>query len=493
MSKIIVLGLDGFSPDLVRKWSSQLPNLAKMQQDGVWGDIRCTVPPTTAQAWTSVRCGRNPGVFGYWDSTYRDDFSYSEPKQADSEAADRVDLLQKMLPKMGQRVAIINVPVSWPPKKIPAGFCITGPDTPDLESGFTYPESLAEEVKGLVGEYIIRVSEGGLICLQMEKDKLLKRVYEVDTQRLTLLKHFIREKRCDHVLAVIVGAERMAHNFYHYADETHKRHDPDPKYKNALLDYYKWIDKNVGEVRESLLSDTILIVLSAYGSQRLDGRINLNEWLIQEGYMTLLEYPNKPTPLSELKVDWPKTKAWSTGSTGSLYLNVKGREAKGVIEADDYDKLLDELAAKLKDIPDENGKKLNTQVFKRDDIQFGPWVKYGPDMFIYFDECRFATSELVGYGKGKIYSVDTPEGPDYATHSPYGYFCMAGSRIPAKGEITRISLLNIAPTVLDAIGLPIPREMERPSIMALAKEEKAAPPPPKVEDKVRSRLEALGY
>ncbi len=492
MSKIIVLGLDGFSPELVEKWSSELPNLSKIQQDGVWGDIRSTVPPTAAQAWTSVRSGRNPGAFGFWDSTYRDDFTYGEPKQADSEAADRVDLLQKLLPKMGQRVAIINVPASWPPKKIPAGFCVTGPDTQD-DKNYTYPETLADEVKSLVGEYIFRVNEGGLVCLQMEKDKVLKRIYDMDSQRFTLLKHFI-QKRCDHILAVLVGPERMAHNFYHYTDETHKRHDPDPKYKDALLAYYKWIGKNVGEVRESLPSDSVFIVMSAYGSQKLDGSINLNEWLIQEGYLVLSEYPTELSLPGELNVDWSKTKAWSTGSTGQLYLNVKGRETQGVVEADGSDKLLDELAEKLQAIPDENGQKLSTQIFKRDDIQFGPYVKYGPDMFIYFDECRFTTSDLVGYGKGKVYSADTPKGPDYAAHSPYGYFCMAGSRIPAKGKISGISLLNIAPTVLDVIGLPIPREMERPSLLAMLKEEKAAAPPsPKMEDKVRSRLEALGY
>ncbi len=491
MSKIFVLGLDGLSPELVEKWLNELPNLSKMQQEGVWGKIRCTVPPTTAPAWTSVRSGRNPGAFGFWDTTYRDDFSYGEPKQADSETADRVDLLQKLLPKMGQRVAIVNVPVSWPPKKIPAGFCVTGPDTQD-EKNFTYPENLADEIKGLVGEYIFRLSEGGIAYLKMEKDEVIKRVYNMDTQRFTLVKHFLK-KRCDHILAVLVGAERMAHNFYHFTDETHKRHDPNPKYKNALLDYYKWADQNVGEVRASLPSDSVLIVMSAYGSQKLDGRINLNEWLIQEGYLTLSEYPSEATPLTQAKVDWSKTKAWSIGSSGKIYLNIKGREEQGVVEPEEADKLLDELAEKLLAVPDENGKKLNTQVFKRDDIQFGPYVKYGPDMFVYFDECRFATSDLVGYGKGKIYSIDLPQGPDYATHSPYGYFCMAGSRIPAKGKIESISLLNIAPTVLDVIGLTIPREMERPSILAMLKEEKAAPPPPKMEDKVRSRLEALGY
>jgi len=490
VSKIAVLGLDGFNPELVKLWLDELPSLKRLQQEGVWGNIESTIPPTAYPAWTCAQTGRNPGMIGFWDATYRDDFSYGEPKVANSQII-KPEPLYRSLPKRGEKVAVINVPVTWPPPEIPGGYCISGFTTPDLESGFTWPDSLKHEVFNVTGEYILDVGEGGVDYRLMNRDAALKRIYDMDTQRFTLLKHFIHKKQCDYILTVLTGTNRMAHLFYRYFDENHRRYEPDSRYKNALHDYYIWIDRNIGEVREALDSDTVPLIHSAYSAQRLDGQINLNEWLIQEGYMTLNEYPPQPTAFRDLKVDWSKTKCWATGYTGQIYLNLKGREAQGIVAPEDYDRLLDELAAKIRGIPDEQGKQLNTQVFKRNDIHSGTYSQYGPDMFISFDQYRRNTSEMAGYGSGNIYSFDTPEGPDDAVNSRYGYFCTAGAGIPAGGELKGISLLSIAPTVLDILQLSIPNDMEKPSILAGIKE--APPKPAEAESRMSARLKALGY
>ncbi|MBW2334369.1 MAG: alkaline phosphatase family protein [Deltaproteobacteria bacterium] len=174
--------------------------------------------------------------------------------------------------------------------------------TPSLDKGFTWPESLKDEVYRLAGEYIIDAKEAGVDYRQMEKERVLKWIYDMDSQRFTLLKHFISNKQCDYIFTVITGCDRIPHLFYHYFDEQHRRYDPDSRYKNALHDYYIWIDKQIGEVWDSLDGETVLFVHSAHGVQRLNGLINLNEWLIQEGYMVLHEYPSKPAPLVELSV-----------------------------------------------------------------------------------------------------------------------------------------------------------------------------------------------
>jgi len=493
MHKVVVLGLDGFNPRLVERWLEDLPNLKKMQQEGIWGDIESTVPPTAPQAWISSQCGKNPGVYGFWDYTYRDDFSYGEPKLVNSKVIDdRLDCLYRILPKMAQKVAIINVPVTRPPPKIPGGYCVSNFMNQSLESSFTWPESLQDEFYNLVGEYIFDVSDVNINYQMVDKDKVLKRIYEMDTQRFTLIKHFIHEKKCDYILAVMRGSERVSHIFYRYFDDKHRYYDPDPRYKNVLYNYYKWIDKKIGEVMEALDPDTVLFVHSAYSIERLDGRINLSEWLIHHGYMRLHEYPTEPTSFKNLNVDWSKTKCWAMGCSGRIYINLKGRETEGIVEPDDYDKLLDELATKIRDIPDEHGKALNTQVFRRDEIHFGRHVEFGPDMLINFDESRWHTNELVGYGRGKIYHFDTLKESDGEGYGSYGYFCVAGSDVPAKGELKGTSLLNVAPTVMDILNLEIPQDMEKPSILAMLKEENVQPSSDR-EKAVRSRLEALGY
>ncbi len=148
---------------------------------------------------------------------------------------------------------------------------------------------------------------------------------------------------------------------------------------------------------------------------------------------------------------------------------------------------LDGLAAKIKEIPRKDGQKLNTQVFEREDIYFGPFVKDGPDLFISFDNYYWNVSELVGYGKENLYS----HGPD-AEHGVHGYFCIAGARIPARGEIKGFSILNVAPTILDIMRLSISKNMEKPSMLTIVKKRGTAYSEEATKT-VRSRLEALGY
>jgi predicted AlkP superfamily phosphohydrolase/phosphomutase len=217
----------------------------------------------------------------------------------------------------------------------------------------------------------------------------------------------------------------------------------------------------------------------------LDGRINLNEWLVQEGYMKLNSRPEKLTPLMQADIDWSKTKAWATGFTGQIYLNIRGREPEGLVEPKDYDGMLDELIEKLEKITDEKENPLDTEVYKRKDIHSGEYAKFGPDLFIDFDRCHWNISELLGYDS--IYSYDTPKGPDDAGHGSYGFFSIYGPAVPKMGEISA-DLLDIAPTVLQLMGIPIPRDIEG---RALIKKERVYSD--EDEREVRERLEKLGY
>ena len=488
MSKIVILGLSGLNPELVRKWLKDLPNMARMQQEGIWGEMQSTVPPTIPAAWTSALSGRNPGVFGFWDMKYRDTFSYGEPKSVDCRSKDqRVSSLYNTLSGLGQKVAIIGVPITWPPPRIPGGYSISCFLTPDLTQGFTWPKSLADEVRSLVGEYILDVQESGTDFLRMDKEKAFKKTYEMDAQRFTLLKHFMGKRQCDAVFTVMMGADRMAHLFWRYSDDKHKRYNPDPRYRTALHDYYVWIDQQIGEARQSLGEETVVFIVSDHGVQRLDGCINMNEWLIQEGYITLSEYPPSPTPFQEVKVDWSKTKAWTAGSAGQVYLNLKGREHDGIIAPEEYDRVLDELIAKIKRIPDEKGGSLENRLFKRREIYSGPFAEYAPDLFVSFDDGRWKTDERVGFGSGRIHSVDEASSQDDGADGSEGYFCLAGSHIPATGEHLGASLLDVAPTVLDVMDLEIPAEMEGNSLSGKKRtleEEEAL---------VKERLKFLGY
>jgi predicted AlkP superfamily phosphohydrolase/phosphomutase len=70
----------------------------------------------------------------------------------------------------------------------------------------------------------------------------------------------------------------------------------------------------------------VLCVYSVSAVQRLDGVLNINEWLIQNGYLSVKDYPGKPVSIDEADVDWPGTKAWAMGETGQIHVNLRGRE-----------------------------------------------------------------------------------------------------------------------------------------------------------------------
>lgn len=488
MAKVVVVGLDGCNPDLVYEWLHELPNIKSLMENGMHGHLQSTVPPITPQAWTATLSGKNPGQFGFWDFRYRTDFVYGEPELVNSTKI-RVETLYHILPRAGKRVALINVPVTYPPVPIPDGFCISSFLTPSAEKQFTHPPELREELEKLIGEYILDASDKkrGLNFRQLPKQEARQRVYDMDKQRFDILKHFIRTKNCDFIFTVIMGTDRMPHIFYRYFDKDHIRYTEDPDFATALKDHYKFCDEQIGEVLSILDDDTVFVLMSDHGVKRLDGRINLNEWLVQKGYMKLREPPEKPTPLRDLDVEWSQTLAWATGYTGQLYLNLKGREPEGVVDPADYDSTLNNLIEEIKAIPRHDGKPMNTRIFKRKDVYKGPCAQYAPDIFIFFDDLYYNIEECVGFG-GDIYSYDTFLGEDDGGHSFYGIFASAGPGIPKLGKIADPTLLDIAPTVLHLLGVPIPSDMEGRVLVAeedVYSEED--------EEEVKRRLRDLGY
>jgi len=488
MAKIVILGLDGFSPTFIKKWSDDLPNLTKIQKEGIWGDIKSAIPLTLPQVWVTTQCGQDPGVHGIWDFTFRDDFSYSENKVIDCEIMNRTNPLYMLLPRRAQKVAIINVPFTWPPPKIPGGYAIFGSIASKEKSILTYPNDLKEEISKLVQDEILEAE----LEPETSGEHLLKNTYNMDSQSFTLTKYFINDKNCDYVMTTLRGADHMLDLFYKHFGPKSRYHTPDFSYEKTLHSYYIWVDKKIGELRENFNKDVILFICNCFGVQRLEGRINLNEWLIREGYMVLQEYPRELTPFNNLKVNWSKTKCWSPGYAGKLYLNLKGRESEGIVDSQNYDELIDELIAKIQqDIPNELGKNIDIQTWKRADIYFGPYAKYGPDLFVNFDKGCLGTSELVGHNQKAIYSHNIAPYNSNTAHSLYGYFSISGPGIPAEGECKEVSLLNIAPTVLNILKLSIPKRMKGSSILSLIKKEEAK----KAEktERVHSRLEALGY
>jgi predicted AlkP superfamily phosphohydrolase/phosphomutase len=199
------------------------------------------------------------------------------------------------------------------------------------------------------------------------------------------------------------------------------------------------------------------MVVSDHGAKRMDGGICVNEWLRQNGYLTLKTEPQGITRWTADLVDWEKTKAWGEGGYyARIFINVEGREPQGIVSAQDYESIRDELKTKLEAIVDEEGHNINTRVFKPEET-YKECQNIPPDLIVYFGDLYWRSVGSVGYNS--IYTYENDTGPDDCNHAEMGMFIMK-NRGEARGNVSPKSLYDIAPTVLDEFGIEIPETMQ---------------------------------
>ena len=260
-----------------------------------------------------------------------------------------------------------------------------------------------------------------------------------------------------------------------------------------MHDYYRHIDAEIGQVLELLSDDTIVLVVSDHGAQRLDGGFCVNEWLVREGLLVLKSYPKEVTPFAKLDVDWEKTKVWSEGGYyARVFMNVKGREPQGVIDPADYESFRDLVKAKFEATVDLQGKPLGTLVFKPEEV-YKSVQNVAPDLIVHFGALYWRSIGGVGYPTIHVLENDT--GPDDCNHAQFGSFILAASNSPLHGEITGAHLLDIAPTLMDLGGYEIPPSMQGRSLVAGRRFEESEDGDYTSDDEtiVRERLSGLGY
>ena len=148
--------------------------------------------------------------------------------------------------------------------------------------------------------------------------------------------------------------------------------------------YYQHVDSLVGRVRQELPPETLLIVMSDHGFQPFTRKVHLNAWLRDHGYLTLKD--GKTTGrLTTGDVDWSKTQAYALGFN-SLYLNVAGREAEGIVSAGDVARVEAAITADLLGYRDPADQKtVVRRVDRGADIYHGARLADAPDLVIGYD------------------------------------------------------------------------------------------------------------
>jgi len=449
--KLLVIGLDCAAPQLVfEQWREELPTLRGLMTTGAYGRLESTHPPITVPAWAAMMSSRDPGELGIYGFRNRKDYSYDGYTIANATAI-RVSRAWDVLAGSGKPVILLGVPQTYPPTPI-YGCIVADFLTPSTQSAYTYPANLKAEVERVADGYVLDVED----FRTPDKGALLQRIYTKTEKHFRVARHLLTTKPWEFFMLVEMGVDRIHHGFWSYMDATHPKYRPGNPFEHAIRDYYRYVDRAVGELIALAPEETVVLVVSDHGAKKMDGGFCFNEWLMREGYLTLQAYPDQPTPIDRAAIDWGRTQAWGDGGYyGRLFLNVQGREPQGIVPAAAYEQVRQELIDKIAVLTDPAGRPLGSRAYRPQDL-YRRVTGVPPDLLVYFGDLQWRSVGSVGMPS--LYTFENDTGPDEANHDWQGIFllnavgCERGRIEPGYKEGLR--LYDVSPTILDLFGLP---------------------------------------
>ncbi len=162
--------------------------------------------------------------------------------------------------------------------------------------------------------------------------------------------------------------------------------------------------------------------------------------------------------LSRKHIDWSRTRAYAQGNFGQIFINQKGRQPHGCVAPEDARSVIDEIKAKLREIKNpETGRPLVERIYERDEIYDGPFAHLGPDLTVVPADWRYRTIGLYDFTTHKV--ISEAFGPT-GDHRMEGMFIGLGPAFKTGAALEDANLLDIAPTVLHLLGVPVPPDMD---------------------------------
>ena len=149
----MLIGLDCAEPSLILdRWREELPTLSGLMERGSYGRLTSVIPPITVPAWSCMMSSRTPGDLGVYGFRNRSDHTYDGRFIATS-AAIAPPRLWDIVTRSGGSSIVLGVPGTYPPRPL-NGVMVSCFLTPSLDSRYTYPAGLQDEIAAVVGEYV---------------------------------------------------------------------------------------------------------------------------------------------------------------------------------------------------------------------------------------------------------------------------------------------------------------------------------------------------
>lgn len=516
MDRLLIVGLDGATFSVLDPLMAEgrMPHLKRFIERGVAGILNSTQPPITPAAWTTFMTGKGPGRHGILDFETYDATTHTLTFNSTYEIREKT--LWQLLSEKELRVGSINVPMTYPPKPV-NGFMISGFETPSIESQFTWPPELKDEIFRLIPNYDYRTNwRRTAIGRRAQLADNLAYIANSFDQGVTLTRHCGDKFGWDVLMTVFKLVDNLQHKAWKYLDPRFATQFAEEREMAARC--FTRLDRACGDLFEyAEQNGATVLIMSDHGHGSMDGKAQPNLLLRKWGYLKLrggwqqihtrarhwLHRLTKGRATRfeqgsrgierELAVDWDRTRAcvMHAGIYGYLYINLKGRGPHGVVEPRDYEPLRDELVRRLRDVtarhPDGQVTPVFLQVYKTEEL-------YGcrrednvnlPDLLL-APHHGFAVVRKIRGGKAVRWcDLDRLEG----THRVDGIFALGGPNV-RRGVRLNANIIDVTPTALAGLGLRVPVDMEGQVLRSAFTTEPVVETEPPVAKVVRTGEEA---
>jgi predicted AlkP superfamily phosphohydrolase/phosphomutase len=500
--QVVVIGLDGatYAQLLPMVEAGKLPSFARLMEEGTWGVLESTNPPTTPPAWSTMLTGVNPGKHGIYDFRLT---PHANPERPLIDLGKMKSIkVWEALERLGKTSGFLNVPVMYPPAPL-KGWMVSGMMAPSTEAAFTYPEDLKGELLSTFPGYVTDVDIPRYDNTFWDDISVFLDDVEACTSlHIEAFFHLWDKRPTDFLMAVFIATDRIGHLLWKFLDPRYPQHGEalGRQVRDRVSKIYDSLDVLLAETLERVSRDGgMLVVMSDHGFGATDGFFNANRLLEQMGLLRM-----KQDVAFKKRMFY---RAWKIGDSKlvtsilpkGMQRNMRNKIRKGrssflndVEPFLDFDRtsafyasipchgyfirrsgpgavVKDEKAAReirerikraLDELKHPDGGKMVTAIWDREEIYQGPMVQYAAEVVFSVRDYSIVARPLLG--ATDLYRP-TPAQPN-GFHRKDGIVMLWGEGIPAR-KLASAFMVDITPTIIDRMGLPMPPVVEGKSLL----------------------------
>ena len=491
--RLLIIGLDGADMHLIRTAmaSGGMPELSDIESRGFLSLLRSDPTLVTPSAWTNFSTGVNPGKHGVYYFVERDPGSYR--RHVVTARDRRATPLWQILNRYGLRVGVMNLPLCYPADPM-EGFMMAGFDSPGAGApAFSWPRDLAAEVLRRVPAYRVSAGFFGLARSGRQTDAI-GLLQEVEAARLEAVQVALDLHPVDVLIYYTNSLDALNH--YLWGSDFFA---PRPE----VLESYRVADGIIRDVQKLAAADADVIVMSDHGNGPWEkGPAYLPEVLERTGLMRRAGTRRSPRRVArsmargaygainrrlsrETKeklvsrfpglraraqslvgmpdMDWSATKAYVSGVRSAVFLNVEGREPAGIVPRSRYEQERERVSGILRSLRDTfSGEPVVDRLDYADQVYEGPYADLAPDVIVQWRRDIPITGLMSNLVPGGHLKEQLGPNKRFLTggHRDTGILAAAGPGFAGRGPERTPSLVDVAPTILSLLSVPVPEDMD---------------------------------